>query len=147
MTNDDIIKWDERYTVDIPILDDQHRTFIKMTNDLYEGCLRGGDTAKQYLLEAVQEAAEYAKTHFVVEEQILEKIQYPKFADHKKEHEAFIRQVLQQVKEFEAGHTVVPHTYAKYLKEWLLTHIAISDKQYSLYIKSLKRQNILESLI
>ncbi|MDR3341243.1 MAG: bacteriohemerythrin [Treponema sp.] len=147
MADSDRFKWDERYAVDIPILDDQHKTFIKMTNDLYENCLQGGDVAKQYLLETVQQAAEYAKTHFAMEEQILEKIQYPALATHKKEHEAFIRQVLHQVKEFKAGHTVVPYTYAQYLKEWLLTHIAVSDKQYSLYIKSLKRQNILESLI
>jgi hemerythrin len=97
-------------------------------------CLKDSGEAKHYFMEIIHSALEYVRTHFSTEEQIMEKIEYPGLAHHKKEHESFIHQILINAKDFEEGSMRAPAVLAKYLKEWILSHIAIEDKQYYYYI-------------
>jgi hypothetical protein len=40
-----IIEWDESYALGIPLIDQQHKKLIDMTNTLYSGYLAGDDIA------------------------------------------------------------------------------------------------------
>jgi hemerythrin len=80
----------------------------------------------------------YVKYHFAAEEKLLEQVKYPDLALHKKEHESFVKKVLEGVKEFEEGKKFIPNVFVRYLKEWVLAHIAVEDKKYAEYILRLK---------
>jgi hemerythrin len=141
MPNDDIlIEWVDRYSLGIPIIDEQHKKLVEMTNDLYRGCLLGDDAARDYFMKAVHSVVGYVKYHFAAEEKIMEKIKYPAMAEHKKEHEGFVKKVFEEVKSFEGGKKFVPNVFVRYLKDWILAHIAVQDKKYAEYIMNLKRQ-------
>jgi hemerythrin len=45
--------------------------------------------------------------------------------------------VIQSVKDFESGKPFVLVKLANFLKDWILTHIAIMDAQYSAYFKKI----------
>ncbi|MDR3334741.1 MAG: bacteriohemerythrin [Treponema sp.] len=135
-----LVEWEDRYSVGIPFIDDQHKELIKMTNTLYEGCLQGDEAAKAYFKETIRGAVDYVKYHFAAEEQILEKIKYPGLPKHKEQHETFVKQVLRDVQSFESGKSFVPNVFVRYLKDWVLTHIAVSDKMYSEYIQNMKKK-------
>jgi hemerythrin len=60
-------------------------------------------------------------------------VNYPDYTAHKHEHEKFTAEVLSQIRLFEQGKTA-PLSFALFLKNWLLNHIAISDKKYSDYL-------------
>ncbi|MDR3343488.1 MAG: bacteriohemerythrin [Treponema sp.] len=140
-----LVEWDDRYSVNIPFIDDQHKELIKMTNTLYAGCLQGDETARIYFKETIRSAVDYVKYHFAAEEQILEKINYPELAEHKRQHESFVKKVLADVQGFESGKSFVPNVFVRYLKDWVLTHIAMTDKRYSEYIQNLKKQAALKA--
>jgi hemerythrin len=53
--------------------------------------------------------------------------------------------VLQDVREFEEGKKFVPNIFVRYLRDWILAHIAVEDKKYAEYIHSLKKQRSLRS--
>ncbi|MDR3168088.1 MAG: bacteriohemerythrin [Treponema sp.] len=141
MPGDDVlVEWEDRYSVGIPFIDDQHKKLVELTNDLYKGCLLGGGEARDYFMKVIRGVVDYVKYHFAAEEKILEKVKYPGLAEHKKEHEGFIKQVVGDVKNFQEGKQFVPNVFVRYLKDWILTHIAVQDKQYADFIINLKKQ-------
>jgi hemerythrin len=140
-----LVEWDDKYSVGIPLIDDQHKELIRLTNELYQGCLGGDEAAQDLFFNAILGAMDYVKYHFSAEEKILENVRYPKLAEHKKQHEDFVRQMVDDVKSFQGGKKFVPNNFVRFLKDWTLSHIAIADAQYATYIMNLKKQGRLKS--
>jgi hemerythrin len=148
MTDESVnfVNWEDRYSVGIPLIDEQHKELIRLTNELYQGCLAGDDAAREFFFNTVRGAMDYVKHHFSAEEKVLENINYPHLAEHKKQHEDFIRKIVEDVKSFQGGKKFVPNNFVRFLKDWILSHIAISDTQYAAYIMNLKKHGKLEIL-
>ncbi|MDR0399905.1 MAG: bacteriohemerythrin [Treponema sp.] len=135
-----LVEWDDKYSVGIPLINDQHKELIRLTNELYQGCLAGDDQARDFFFNAIHGAMDYVKYHFSAEEKMMENIKYPRLEEHKKEHEDFVRKMLEDVKSFQGGKKFVPNNFVRFLKDWILSHIAISDIQYARYIMDLKKR-------
>jgi hemerythrin len=140
-----IVEWATRYKIGIPVIDEQHKKLINMTNDLYMACRGGVGAANAYFRTTVRKAVDYVRFHFSTEEKILERISYPGITAHKKEHEDFVKEILRQVQAFEEGKQFVPNNFVRFLRDWVLTHIAVSDKQYAEYLLNLKKAGVLFS--
>jgi hemerythrin len=134
----DFVEWDDRYSIGIPVIDEQHKALIVITNRLFAGCLKEDAEAKAKFRSIVKEVVDYVKYHFSAEEKILERIGYPGIEGHKREHEFFIRELLAKVQAFEEGQKYVPNLFARFLRDWVLAHIAMSDKAYATYLFDLK---------
>jgi hemerythrin len=147
MDDDILVEWDDRYSVNIQLIDDQHKELINMTNSLYKGCLSGDEAARSYFMETIRGTVDYVKYHFSAEEKMLENVKYPDIVQHKREHESFIKQILEDVEKFQEGKKFVPNVFVRFLKDWILTHIAVQDKKYSEYIFGLKKKGLLDSRI
>jgi hemerythrin len=65
-------------------------------------------------------------------------IGFPGFAEHKKIHEQFVLTVITTIKEFEEGNILTLENFANFLKDWVLSHIAKMDMQYSKFERSRK---------
>jgi hemerythrin len=133
------VTWDDKYSVGIPLIDEQHKELIRLTNELYQGCLAGDAAARDFFFSAIRGALDYVKYHFSAEEKILENIRYPHLAEHRKQHEDFIRKMVEDVKSFQGGRKFVPNNFVRFLRDWILSHIAITDTQYAAYIMNLKK--------
>jgi hemerythrin len=144
MDDNIIVEWDDRYLIGIPLVDEQHKELIRLTNRLYESCLQGDQEARESFKAAMRELVDYVKFHFGAEEQILKNINYPDFTGHKKQHEDFVRQVLEEIKNFEGGKKFVPNVFVRFLRDWILTHIAVVDTKYAEYIRALKKKGALK---
>ena len=129
------VEWEEKYSVHIDTIDEQHKHLIDLTNRLYEACTQDKTTADQYFKDTVKEAVEYVKEHFTTEEELMQKYGYPDFDQHKREHESFVKKILEYVKDFESGKRYVPNNFVRFLQEWLMQHIAVSDKKYEQFFR------------
>jgi hemerythrin len=149
--DENYVTWDESYSVGFEPIDNQHKKLVEIINTLYDGCKlekvintftfssdckRGDVAADIAYLYAINSASEYARTHFMDEEKYMRHAGYPELKKHKKQHKEFVDEIKKSVKLFEEGRTT-PIEMANYLKNWLLNHIAISDKQYAPYLAKL----------
>ncbi|MFQ3621094.1 MAG: bacteriohemerythrin [Spirochaetales bacterium] len=131
-----LVEWDEKLSVGFSAIDEQHKKLIDITNRLFEACVQGKEAANAEFKTIVKEAVAYVKTHFAYEEELLKKVQYPAYAAHKAEHEEFVKKILQEVRDFESGKPFVPNNFARYLRDWTLEHIAVSDKKYQPFLRT-----------
>ncbi|MDR2807575.1 MAG: bacteriohemerythrin [Spirochaetaceae bacterium] len=141
------VEWDNRYSVGIPAIDEQHKELFNLTNNLYSACLQGDKESGEYFKEVIRATVNYVRFHFTAEEKIMMRIQYPELEDHKRDHESFVKKVLDDVKAFEEGHNFVPNTFVRFLRDWVLTHIAVTDKKYAEYILNLKKRGLLRGTL
>ncbi|MDR1250908.1 MAG: bacteriohemerythrin [Treponema sp.] len=136
---DELVAWSDDFLVGNSVIDGQHKELVRMTNEFWAGCQIGGVVAKVYFMKTIQGAVLYVKTHFSTEEALMKKANYPNFDTHKKQHEDFVAEVTQQIQVFEKEDNPNPSQFVEYLMNWVLHHIAESDKKYMPYIAGLEQ--------
>ena len=136
-----IVFWDNKLATGIELIDSQHMELVELTNKLYQACLSGDDGT--VFKEAMGRMVNYVRFHFGAEQQLLERIHYPDYPDHKRQHDTLVKQILDSVKAAGEGKSFVANNFVRTLKEWIFGHIALADKQYSLYVADQKRKGLL----
>lgn len=127
-----IITWTDDFSVKSAAMDAQHKKLVSMINDLHDAMSAG--KGKEVLGPTLDGLVAYAQTHFVAEENLMAKGNYPDLAAHKKEHEAFVKKALELQTEFKSSSAVLTFTVMEFLKDWLLNHIQKNDKKYAPYV-------------
>jgi hemerythrin len=127
--------WTDRYKMGLALIDEQHKGLFTMTNELYQACQAGRQKAREYFLDVIHQIADYALLHFAVETKLMEAVAYPRATEHKRHHDAFTLKVLEAARELEQGKLSVPKDFVHYLRDWILSHIAIEDRDYLNHIK------------
>jgi len=135
------IEWSESYSIGIKMIDDQHKGLLDIVNDLYSHSTGDETEERFYFTDVIHQAVQYIKNHFQVEEKLLLAAKYPDYAEHKKAHDQFTLMVVTSAKDFEAGKRLVLEKFAHFLKDWILSHIALMDQEYATYLKKIATRN------
>jgi len=128
----ELVKWTEEYSVGIKEIDNQHKGLIIIINELFTLMTKG--KAKDNLSEIFDYLTDYTKKHFFTEETLLYKYAYPDLEKHKIEHSKFIEKLNNLKSDFSKGKITISLEILNFLKDWLLNHIKLSDKKYSIHI-------------
>ena len=78
----------------------------------------------------------YTQTHFSTEERYFKKFNYPDRAAHEREHQIFVKKVLEFQDGFESGKVMVTIEIMQFLNKWLVKHIRGTDQKYSDFLNS-----------
>ena len=135
--NKEYVTWSNSYSMGVKIIDDQHKGLIEFVNDLFNHASGNENRERAYFTEVIQQAVQYIKEHFQAEERLMIGTKFPGYAEHKKVHDEFTLTVVKSVKDFEAGKRLVLEKFAYFLKDWILTHIAVMDRQYAEYFRKI----------
>ncbi|MDD5259862.1 MAG: bacteriohemerythrin [bacterium] len=125
------IEWDEKYSVNVKEIDEQHKGLFQMMNDLNDAVAAG--KAQEIIDATVHKMIEYAKVHFTTEEKYMTKFNYHDYPVHKAEHDKFSIKVMEMNGRLKAGVYIMSTEIARLLKDWLTNHILVTDKKYSAY--------------
>ena len=137
----EIVVWSDVYVTGIELIDSQHKELVKLTNNLYKACLDG--EGQKIFKDVMHQLIDYVKFHFSAELKLLEKSNYPGYFDHKKQHEDLIKNILEAVQNYDDSKKFMPNAFVRTLKDWVFTHIAVSDKTYAVYINDQKKKGLL----
>lgn len=128
-----LVEWTHDLNTGIEIIDSQHKMLCYYINALYRTSL-GSDSSS--IADIVGYLKLYTATHFSTEEQYFANSSYPETVAHKKIHVKFVEKVSQVQADLQAGRISVSDDLLKFLKDWLLNHIRITDHQYVPFVKS-----------
>ena len=123
-----MIEWDDKYSVGISGIDDEHRQFIDIIN-MAIATKEHKDNPEE-LREVLYRITKYALNHFSTEENYMIEFNYPEYQYHKEEHHDFSRKVIAYCERVNDGDSQISKEILEYLKRWLINHIQVTDKKY-----------------
>src|SRR3989339_1805386 len=97
------IEWKKEYSVGVEEIDDQHKYFISLLNDLYDAIIAGKSRAE--LNELFLYLADYAEKHFATEERYFDEFGYEGTVEHKAKHQE-MRDEIEKIKGMEDGNEI-----------------------------------------
>ena len=124
-----LVTWSSDFHLDLPEIDDQHRLLADLINKVWQVTVdHHADPART--LTIIEALERYTITHFTQEEVFMREIGFSGFVAHKQAHERFIARISEEKAKVMAGqrlHLDIVH----YLKDWLINHILVADREYA----------------
>ncbi|OEF95869.1 bacteriohemerythrin [Desulfuribacillus alkaliarsenatis] len=133
------LAWNPALSVGHDLIDEQHQELIRQINQLLEACNQG--KGKATVNEIVAFLEDYVVNHFGMEEEQMQKYNYPEYDKHKAQHTKFI-EIFTELKQEMQQDGVGPHTAIKInqiVVDWLVQHITKVDKALGAYLQQVKK--------
>ncbi|MGA3093543.1 MAG: bacteriohemerythrin [Terriglobales bacterium] len=129
-----LVTWDMSYSVAVKVCDAEHQKLFHLFNTLHEAMKTGQHNT--VIIGIVHELEKYTQTHFIAEEDLLQKTQYPKLDEHRWQHRKFVDQVKRFRDDLEKDGMANSISVLIFLKDWLAEHIKHTDRMYSEHLNS-----------
>jgi hemerythrin len=120
--------WNDDLATGIQSIDEQHQWLVNTTNRLYDE-INKPQADNNAIGEIIEGLIDYTYNHFIVEEDLFKRFDYPESPQHLEEHNRFTATTAQLLEKFESGDTV-NNDALEFLKEWLVHHIMKVDMAY-----------------
>ncbi|MDE2279786.1 MAG: hemerythrin family protein [Xanthomonadaceae bacterium] len=118
--------WSDDLSVGNEFIDADHKKLVAMIDKFHEAMAMGKGGAVVGIV--LDNLIVYTREHFHREEVEMQKIGYPLFAEHKREHDLLIQQVQELHQSLASGKTLLTLKVASFLKDWLANHIKETDQ-------------------
>ena len=129
-----IMPWSDDFVLGIKQIDEQHRWLVDNINALYDESSK--NTPDQSVIgEILEGLVDYTFNHFIVEEEIFQRHDYPQTGAHKDEHNKFNQRIAEVLERYE-NTGKLDSSVMVFLKDWLSHHILTVDKAYVPFFKS-----------
>ena len=128
-------KCTEDLKTNIKIIDEQHKVYFKMLNELLAFSLKG--EARSVISESIKMLSDYVIVHFSTEESMMAEYHYPKYDSHRSAHRHFRREVERMASLFKDNRDPTKNVILKYdylLVTWFTNHIKEVDKKMSKFL-------------
>jgi len=122
------LQWEDKYSVGVEIIDDQHKTMFATINKLVD--LLSTIPKKVEVDEIVVELVEYKKVHFATEEKYFDEFDYKNSEEHKLKHREFNEKLEALVVKFGDDSISLSFALVDFLEDWLLDHLMTEDQKY-----------------
>jgi len=124
----DLLIWDESFSIELNIIDQQHKKWIDFINILYRSFKN--EAPSEEINENISKLLDYTDYHFGFEEKYLEDFNCSKQENHKESHEKFISTIKIYQNQFVEGENNAVYKLIVFLNSWVLQHIQVEDKAY-----------------
>lgn len=128
MAETKLIQWSDDYSVGVSILDEQHKSIIRMVNKIHAYITSGASSEE--ISEILNQMTQYAMNHFRTEEDYMKLFEYPEFELHRKEHMEYWKKTALFANEAMSGNKEVLGDILSFLIDWWMDHILRTDLRY-----------------
>ena len=126
------LTWEDKYSVGIKEIDEQHKGLFDIINELYEAIKRNKN--KEILTDIINKLVKYTEVHFDAEELLMSLYKYPELDEHKKQHGKFTAKIIEFRDNFNPTTLMTSLEVMEFLKQWWMHHVLDTDKQYSPFL-------------
>ena len=133
-----MFKWKEDFSVNIESVDEQHQELFKIGNSLYDiVSIKDGIDRYDEILNELYKMRDYAIYHFDYEEKLMKENGYPKFNEHKRQHDAFIAKVKSiDDEEIDKRQKKMGMDLIIFIANWIENHILKTDMEYKEFLNN-----------
>ena len=131
-----LIIWDEKiFSVGIHNLDAQHRELITQTNKLSDTLAEKDSVSPDVFNDRIKSVTKslynYANYHFLSEEELFSKYDFPEIEEHKKIHAKFTKLIKNYLGDSHGSEEFSLEYLQDFLVEWIINHIQVEDRKYA----------------
>lgn len=128
------IEWNnEKHSLGIPTIDNQHRELFRMTNEVHQLLINGNDRNKA--IKVLKRLYAYTGYHFTSEESIQKEYGYPGLSGHAKIHGHFKKRIKEELEGMRDKGNSPLSPLQDFLVEWILKHIQGEDTKYARFFR------------
>ena len=124
----DLITWSDKYSIQLNIIDQQHKKWIDFINILYKAYKAKAE--KKEMEEHISKLLDYTDYHFGFEEKYLEDFNCGNLENHKANHAEFVATIKKYQQRYKVDDQDAVYKLIIYLNNWILNHIQTEDKRY-----------------
>ncbi len=135
MRENQFVKWDNGFSVGNENLDSQHFKIVNLLNDLYISIQEKDPSTINTVLS---ELKKYTKTHFVEEEDLMIKCNYPEYKVQRKAHLELLQKTSEFISQKQHISGDISFDVFQFLKRWWTDHILKMDLKYKPYLRDYK---------
>lgn len=128
------LDWENKYKVNVEIIDQQHEHLFEIVNNMYNSIVKGEE--QNALADVLSELIAYTVYHFETEENLFKEYGYPDYLEHKKQHDDLCKQVLELQEQFQLKVVTITFEVMDFLSAWLQEHTTNSDLKFADYLRS-----------
>jgi|SRR5690349_5724868 hemerythrin len=120
-----LLHWENRYSVGITAIDNEHREMIELINRLYaEATVQG---SKDAIANFFGDLFKAISSHFALEEHLMRERGYDQLTQHKSDHERLLDELRDIMEDFEASERMDEKLLAHRLDAWFSRHFESHD--------------------
>lgn len=126
-----LLKWDKNYSVNIDIIDNQHRRIIHLLNRMHDAIIR--QNAQPETDGILRDLIRCIKEEFYQEEELLLLTNFPYIEEHLDSHQKLAETALDLQTRHKEGENVT-FDLMQFLTSWITQHIMSEDKLYEEFL-------------
>ena len=131
------INWTKDNDVGNEFIDEQHKQWVIIFNDLEKSLLEPDQAAPDTLqLELLKDILDFTREHFLDEEHLMAQHGYPDLVRHRRMHKDFELQVYEKYRMVMAGEIVLTSELLALIRNWFINHTGSQDKKTFAYINA-----------
>ena len=131
------------HSVGNELLDAQHKILLSYMGKTYTYLL--ADNKGKDMFDLVESLDCNCKLHFLDEEKVMEKLDFPEIEEHRAQHTLFVTYLKNFMGKLRELDSIKNIDELIFLKGWSLEHIEAFDSKYAEYKKQLIRERICSS--
>lgn len=135
----EFFQWDDRLLTGIRVIDEQHRQLFEEANNLIKATVHHeGEAVIGKFLDYIEM---YSREHFESEDDLMMMYNYPRIAEHRREHAFFFEEtgkMRQEIGEHYTTGSVI--RVAARLILWMSRHIPRQDMPLAEHVRKIERQ-------
>lgn len=129
-----MIDWKPEYELGIAAIDEQHRTWIALMNQLIEA--KRHPDRKTKIIEVLHQLVDYTRYHFDFEDELLRNTEFEETERHREQHVRFRRQAEELLARATSGDIPLASETLVKMRDWFFHHIHVEDRKYAEFLKS-----------
>ena len=127
------LKWELIYETGNEDIDQQHRYLVHLINRIQDELKI--EMITEDVMRLFKELLYYARFHFISEENIMRKFDYPELDAHTLHHEKLLETFEERMEAFHEGREDI-ETIMDFVTDWFSLHTRNDDKKFAHYLET-----------
>jgi len=132
------LDWQDRFSIGIEEIDNQHKKIIEMINRLDKSRIDGnfGSEVNVVLVQLVK----YSMEHFKYEEDLMQRMKFADAEKHRELHAELTEQIVVLLRRVKQGYNINVFEVISILKSWMIDHIRKEDRKFGKHVQMLSQK-------